>query len=155
MDQKIIVKRLFEYNSILKENDNLYHNAAKILGISDCALWILYVLREEKDIVTQSYICDVLHQPKQTVNSALKKLEAEGILSLGHTSDNRSKQILLTQKGESFTKNTADKVIAAENAALSCMTDDEQAAFIALFRKYTNLLKFKMRDELLIPHLEK
>lgn len=137
-------KKLLEYNTIFRENDDIYSCAAKALGLSDCALWIFYILRLD-EIVTQKDICGAMYYPKQTVNSALKKLEGEGYIVLSEMEDRRSKQISLTSKGERLAEKTADKVIAAELSALSGLTDKERGTFIELFRKYTKLLKNNMQ----------
>lgn len=144
MDSKVR-KRLIEYNSIFKENDELYHEVAKTLGLSDCVFWILYSLREENKALTQSEICYALHQPKQTVNSALKKLEHSGYIVLEEMRDRRSKQVRLTKKGQELAERTADRVIALEQEALWEMTETEQEMFIRLFYKYTQLLKQSMK----------
>lgn len=135
---------LWEYNTIFKENDEIYRCAAKELGLSDCALWILYAVRAEEN-VTQKDICGTIYYPKQTVNSALKKLEGEGYIVLSEMTDRRSKQISLTPNGVKLAEKTADKVIAAELAALSGLNDNERETFIELFRKYTKLLKNNMQ----------
>ena len=46
------------YNRLFKENDELYHEIARYFGLSDCALWILYTIREEEQALTQSDICE-------------------------------------------------------------------------------------------------
>ena len=138
--------RLSEYNDIIKENDNLYRGLAKNLGLSECAFWILYVLRADNAVLTQSEICEVLYQAKQTVNSALKNLEAQGSIELLYVCGHRGKQIRLTKQGLALAERTVDKVIAAEHNALLALTDVEQQAFIGLFRKYTHALKDQMRD---------
>ena len=66
-------KRLLEFDNIMKENDDIYRCAARLLGLSDSAFWILYAFRVEKEELTLREICNVLYQPKQTVHSALKK----------------------------------------------------------------------------------
>ena len=71
-------RMLLEYNRETKRLDDLYRCAAKQCGISECAFWILYTLRAEERQFTQAEICEFLIEPKQTVHSALKKLEAEG-----------------------------------------------------------------------------
>ena len=70
---------LSRLNNLFKENDEIYRNAAKRVGLPDCAFWIFYILREdsikkEGNILTQSEICSTMYLPKQTVNSAMKKL---------------------------------------------------------------------------------
>ena len=83
---------LAAYNELYKEQDDLYRGAARGFGLSDCAFWVLYALRETKRPMTQSGICAAVYQPKQTVHSALKKLEGEGYLRLAEGRDRRSKE---------------------------------------------------------------
>ena len=144
MEKNNTQKMLWEYNTIFKENDEVYRCAAKTLGISDCSLWILYTLRTEQKAITQKEICEAFYYPKQTVNSALKKLENEGYIALTEMKDRRSKKITLTESGKKLAARTADKLIEAELAAMSELTDEEQKRFIELFRKYTGLLKKNM-----------
>lgn len=144
MEKNNTRKMLWEYNTIFKENDEVYRCAAKTLGISDCSLWILYTLRTEQEAITQKEICEAFYYPKQTVNSALKKLENEGYIALTEMKDRRSKKITLTESGKKLAARTADKLIEAELAAMSELTDEEQKRFIELFRKYTGLLKKNM-----------
>lgn len=146
MENKNTLNRLNEYNGIIKENDELYRNIAKTFGLSDCTFWILYALREDDTILTQSEICNCFYQPKQTVNSALKKMESDGYIELRNINNRRSKQIYLTSKGMELAKRTVDKVIAVEQSALSGLSDTEQETFILLFRKYTDLLLEKMKQ---------
>lgn len=148
MEEENINKRLSEYNSIIKENDEIYHKAARRIGISDCAFWILYIMLEEKGVVTQSTICDAFYQPKQTVNSALKKLESKGYIKLEIIAGGRSKQINFTQKGKKFAKETIGQVIASEQRAISGLTLEEQETFLGLFHKFTKLLKESMEGGL-------
>ena len=74
---KHLSKKMLELNEIMKETDDLYRNLAKKFKMSDCMIWILYILREDDRSVTQSDICNMMYMPKQTVNSSLKKMESE------------------------------------------------------------------------------
>lgn len=125
----------------MKETDDLYRNLAKKFKMSDCMIWILYILREDDRSVTQSDICNMMYMPKQTVNSSLKKMESEGYIELLNINDKRSKQVCLTEKGVDLANNTVDIIISKENNALSKMDKEEQALFINLFKKYKDLLK--------------
>ena len=93
-------KYLWLLNHRLKENDDWYQQAGKLLGMSDSAFWILYMLYDYSDGITQSEICSMSCFPKQTINSSLKKLEADGIISLVPGSDGRSKKIMLSASGK-------------------------------------------------------
>ena len=134
-------KRMLEFNEVMKENNDLYSNLAKKFKMSDCMLWILYILREENKVLTQSDICNMMCIPKQTVNSSLKKMEAEGYIELLNINDKRSKQVILTEKGLDLANNTVDIIISKENNALSKMDEKEQELLINLLRKFNDLLK--------------
>lgn len=138
---KHLSKKMLEFNEIMKETDDLYRNLAKKFKMSDCMLWILYILREDDRAVTQSDICNMMCLPKQTVNSSLKKMEAEGYIELLNINDKRSKQVCLTEKGIDLANNTVDIVISKENNALSKMDEKEQELLMNLLGKFNNLLK--------------
>ncbi|MFR2768582.1 MAG: MarR family winged helix-turn-helix transcriptional regulator [Thomasclavelia sp.] len=138
---KHLSKKMLELNEIMKETDDLYRNLAKKFKMSDCMIWILYILREDDRSVTQSDMCNMMYMPKQTVNSSLKKMESEGYIELLNINDKRSKQVCLTEKGVDLANNTVDIIISKENNALSKMDKEEQALFINLFKKYKDLLK--------------
>ena len=137
------------YN-LFKENDEIYRNAAKSIGLPDCAFWILYILREdsltrEGNTLTQSEICSTMYLPKQTVNSAMKKLENDGYIQLQSTNDRRSKHVSLTPKGLALAEKTVDRIIAKETDALAGLARDEKEAFLRLYQKYNDLLNISMR----------
>ena len=134
-------KRMLEFNEVMKENNDLYSNLAKKFKMSDCMRWILYILRGENKVLTQSDICNMMCIPKQTVNSSLKKMEAEGYIELLNINDKRSKQVSFTEKGLDLANNTVDIIISKENNALSKMDEKEQELLINLLRKFNDLLK--------------
>ena len=135
---------LIAFNRETKKLDDVYRSAAKSCGISECAFWILYTLRVEEKSFTQAEICEFLIEPKQTVNSALKKLEAEGCLTLSAGADQRSKRVCLTEKGERFVKAHVDRVPEAEAAALGAMTAAERDELIRLTGRYRALFAQKL-----------
>lgn len=145
-NNRIINKKLSEYNSIIKENEGIYHRVAKKNGLSNGAFWILYMMCEEEGNLTQSTVCDTFYQPKQTVNSALKKLEQQGLVELEIVAGSHGKRINFTKKGWEFAENTVFKVIANEKKALDGLSLKEQEEFFRLFRKFTKLLKENMEE---------
>ncbi len=132
---------LSAYNDLVKENEGIYRALSKRMGLSSSTFWILYTLREERNITTQTEICEFLYEPKQTVNSALKSLEAEGYIALSYGQDRRSKCISLTEKGIQLAEKTVDTVMLAEQNALLALSEQERATFLSLFQKYTEMLK--------------
>lgn len=132
---------LAAYNELYKEQDNLYRAAARGFGLSDCAFWVLYALREAERPMTQSDVCAAVYQPKQTVHSALKKLIGEGCLRLAEGRDRRSKYLVLTERGEALVRRTVDPVMAAETAAMDTLTEAERTQFLSLCRRYNTALR--------------
>ena len=132
---------LAAYNDAYKEQDDLYRAVARQCGLSDCAFWVLYALRESGRPMTQSDVCAAVYQPKQTVHSALKKLMAEGFLRLTEGRDRRSKYLTLTETGHALMARTVDDVVAAETAAMNTLAAEEQEQLLTLFRRYTTALR--------------
>ena len=136
---------LLAFNAAMKHVDDVYRRAVRQYGLSECAFWILYTLRVERPY-TQAGLCEFLHEPKQTVNSALKKLVAEGYLALSSGADQRSKLVQLTPKGEQLACERVDRIPEAEAAALRAMRPEDRAAFICLTRQYRLLLEQQFRE---------
>lgn len=132
---------LAAYNELYKEQDDLYRAAARGFGLSDCAFWVLYALREAERPMTQSDVCAAVYQPKQTVHSALKKLMGAGYLQLAEGRDRRSKYLVLTERGEALVRRTVDPVMAAETAAMDTLTKAERTQFLSLCRRYNTALR--------------
>jgi len=144
MEDNIAGKKLREYNALMRENDDIYREAIKKLGLPDGAFWILYTLRadgENSEYLTQSQISQTVYMPKQTLNSALKKLESAGFLELIPGPNRRSKYVRLTQEGKALAEKTADKLIAAENITFAQLTEEELDTMLRLERKFAELLR--------------
>lgn len=146
MKKQLTYELLKNYNKAFKEQDDVYHDIAKKLQISDCAFWIFYMLRFCENPITQKELCDMQSIPKQTVNSALKKLEREGYLSLDCEGNKRNKYIHLTPKGLAFARANIDSVIELEVKALAAFTESEQQDFIRLYQKYTYALQENVKN---------
>lgn len=66
---------LRDVNNIYKKNCAVYYKLASHYGLTETMFDILYFVRENEDCTTQAQICNNLYLRKQTVNTALKKLE--------------------------------------------------------------------------------
>lgn len=112
----------------------IYHSVAVKLGISDCAFWIFYTLSESEEQCTQSELCDLSSMPRQTVNSALKKLESDGYIALSPAKPKPGKFISLTKKGKEFSQDFIIPVLRAEESACASFTEEEKDMFIGTYR---------------------
>lgn len=142
-----IFSQLIEFNQLYKELDRLYHNYAKDCGLSDSILWILYSIYESKGIYTQKNLCELWSYNKQTVNSALKNLEANGFITLEAIPDNRkNKQIILTDSGNELIEQFIKPLMEAEQNSFRKMDNNERNEFLRVTKKYIDLLQAEISD---------
>lgn len=135
-----------EYTALLdqfdKELDDIYHYYALRSNLSDAALWILYAIYGSEEDVTQADICSCWFFSRQTINTALKSLEQQGIITLAPVPGNRkSKHVVLTAQGQE----TGQRIIAplkqAENRVFAAFSEEENQLFIEMAGKRCSLLR--------------
>ncbi len=135
-------KDIIQFNRLYRELDEIYHKYAKEHGLSDSALWILYSLVESNTRMTQKDMCRLWHRPPQTINSALKRLEAQGMLRLIPAADSqKTKEIVLTDSGRDLVSRIILPVFQAETRALRCMSIEERTLLLSMTAKYVDHLK--------------
>ena len=135
---------LVTFNETINGSEEIYRAVAKSFGLSDCAFWILYCIRQSEEKVTQKDICNFIYQPKQTVHSALKKMVEDGLIEVGDYNGKRHKYVTLTEKGEAFSKKTIDLVLAEEIAIFEDMDVSEREIAMKLLAKYSDSLSRRM-----------
>lgn len=136
---------LREFNHINKEYNDIYHEAIVRMGLSESAFDILYSVCELGDGCLQRDICKVCYIPKQTVNSAVRKLEKEGYLVL-HKGHGRQMHISMTEMGKEKLKQWIYPMIRSENEAFQALTEEETIQLLNLHRKYVTALRKNMSD---------
>lgn len=141
--KNILTEELRRFNYIVGGIDQLYHETALKMGLSDSAMAVLYTLCGEGKPCPISLICRLGGLSKQTVNSALRKLESNGMIRLDAV-DGKQKSAALTEKGIKLTDATVARVIAAENRIFESWTEQERTEYIRLTQRYLN----EFRDEL-------
>lgn len=111
-DMKELFMQIGHQDSVI---DALYRATAVSYGLTTCDMWIYYFLLLEPEGISQHTICDQIMSPRQTVNSAVKKLSRNGMLTIGQNDgDGRSRLLRLTEKGETFARQTVLKLLNAE-----------------------------------------
>lgn len=141
-----IAAQLAAFNQLYKEMDEIYHVYAKEQGISDTVFLILYSLYENNSSYIQKELCSEWHYPPQTVNSALKSLEKQGIISLEAVPGNKkNKLVSLTEHGLTLTQRVIARLTDAERNAILSMTADERRTLLSLTEKYTEFLRRHVR----------
>ena len=141
----LISKYLKEYNHIYKEANDIYHEIARKLQLSDSALDIFYTIFEMGDNCLQRDICKASCMPKQTVNPSIRKLQTDGYLTLS-PGKGRSMHIHLTPSGQKLIQEKLVPLIRIENDAFEDMTVEECEQLIHLNAKYNQTLRSRLSN---------
>ncbi len=127
-------------NYLTSEMEALYHQASLKLGITDSVSIVLYTIYDTGENCLLSDVYKKSGISKQTVNSAIRGLEADNILYLEqHTG--RTKKIVLTEKGKDYVNKTVAKLYEAEVRAFESWTTEEVNTYICLLEKYADCFR--------------
>lgn len=129
-------------------SDALYNRWAAAHGVNNYRLFVLYVLDNHPG-ATQKAISDSAGLPKQTVNTVVRALRAEGYVTLSPASgDRREKHAVLTPAGQAYAHELLEPLYALEDTVFARMGDarvqemmDAIALFNLIFEKETEVIK--------------
>lgn len=135
--------KVHRVNCLSGDLEALYHRAALKLGVSDSVSWVLYMVYEKGDGCLLKDIYSEKGISKQTINSAMRKLESEGVLFLQHD-HGCAKRVCLTEHGRDYLQRTAARLYRAECRAFDDWTEDEIEEYLRLMEKYNSALKIEI-----------
>lgn len=135
---------LKRFNCLLSETDAAYHEAAQRQGQNDSTSRILYALCELGSPASLRAVCESTGLSKQTVNSALRRMEREGLIYL--EAAGRGKDVCLTEAGEGLACRTALRVIQAENQVFAAWPQADVEQYLALTRRFQEALGEKAKE---------
>lgn len=141
----MINQEMKRFNHLISEINALYHEAALKLGISDSAMQILYTICSKDDVCLISDVCRLTGISKQTINSALRKLEEEGIIYL-ETYKGRHKCIHLTKSGKTLAEQTAAKIIEIENKVFEAWPKEKIQLYLSLTQEYLDMFQNEINE---------
>ena len=136
-----------QYTYLAGALNALYHEAAVKMGLSDSVQNILYVICEKGTRCLQSEISRLTGISRQTINSAIRKLEHEGIVYL-EPGQGRNTVVCLTEQGEAYAQKTIQPLFEIENRIWNDWTEEEQEEYLRLTRKYRDGLKTYLKTML-------
>ena len=134
-----------QYTYLAGEINALYHEAAVKMGISDSVQNILYVLSEKDGKCLQSEISKLTGISRQTINSAIRKLEKKELVYL-EQGKGRNTILCLTEKGEKFSLEKMHPLREIERKIWNEWTPEEQQQYLTLTKKYRDGLKKYLKD---------
>ena len=130
-----------------KEQDAIYHTVAVRHGLSDTALWVLYILYITEGDCTQQDLIRQCFFSKQTVNTAVTGLMKKGYLTLEMIPGTRNlKRLLLTEEGRAIVEVTAQPMREAEKRAYGALSETELEQYLALTERLTQSLRIEMEE---------
>ena len=132
-------------NLLSSEIIGLYHQASFKIGLSDSVCRILYALYTAGGSCLLSDIYKDFGISKQTVNSALRKLEEQDIIKL-EQHYGKAKKVFLTELGKQKADATISKMVAAEIGAFASWTEEEIATYIHLTQKYADTFRAQVKQ---------
>ena len=133
-----------EFNRIDGRIESIYHEAAVKMGLSDSEFWILYVLVTNAPGLPQPELIEITGMNKTTINSALKKMEREGIVHLTPGS-RRSTCVSLTEAGVRLAEGTVCRLVNVENRIFEGWSPEEQRMLIHLNSDYADKLAAQVK----------
>lgn len=123
------------FNYLLGEMEAAYHGMSLKVGLSDSAMKILYTVCDNGDCCPLQRICRYSGLSKQTVNSALRKMEKEGILYL-EPAGPKNKNVCLTETGKLLTQRTAGQIYGIENEILESWPQEDVQKYLELTERF-------------------
>ncbi len=131
------------FNQLLGETDRVYHEASVRLGVSDSEMNVLYALCGGEGRCPLRDICRQYGVSKQTINSAVRKLEAAGMIYL-ESSGSRSKDACLTEKGWALARRTAVPLMELESEIFAAWTPEEVEQYLRLTQRYLDAFRERL-----------
>lgn len=141
----VIQSQARRYNRLISEINEVYHEIALRQGFSDSVMSVLYVLSDNDGQCRLPELIRQAGQNKQTINSALRKLERDDIIYL-EPAGGRSKRVCLTEKGHAVAHETVERVIAVENKIYSSWSRDEWELYLQLTERYLTQVREEMKE---------
>ena len=139
------MKHIREYNYLFGEIEATYHESSVRLGISDSVSKILYAICSNGDCYPLQEICRTTGLSKQTVNSAIRKLENDGIVYL-QAIDRKAKRVYLTEKGKQFAEKTVMRLMKIENDIYSSWSKEDLQRYLQLTEQFLIALRENIKE---------
>lgn len=133
-----ITEYIMQIEQQRKEQDSLYHNVAVKYGLSETAMWVLYLASEDCGDLTQQDLCRRSCYAKQTINTAVNSLVKNGFLELIPIQGTRNhKKIRLISAGWKLANSTTKNLKSAEERAYSRLTEEELRVYLDITSRLT------------------
>lgn len=130
-------------NLLTGEIEAAYHEAALKFGFADSTQFILYTICYLGDHCPLSDIVKMTGISKQTINSALRNMESQGLVELVFATP-KTKNICLTDKGKELAEGTVIRLMKAEDEIFAGWSDEDVQKYLELTERFLKDFKEKV-----------
>jgi len=120
--------------------DALYHQASVKIGLSDSTVRVLYTICDNGESCLLSDVYKLSGINKQTINSAVRKLETDEMIYL-EKYNGRTKKVFLTEKGKRLAEKTVVRILEMENDIFSAWSEEDFNRYIAYIERFVSELE--------------
>lgn len=82
-----------QMDCLYNETDRLYNGFARSCGLSECAYWVMYEIEVSSGSASLRGMAEAFSLSKQTLSSAVKSLEAKGLIELAFEEGSRKNKV--------------------------------------------------------------
>lgn len=139
----IISQNMKRCNHLQGEIEAAYHEAALKFGLADSTQFILYTVCYLGDNCPLNDVVRITGISKQTVNSAIRNMEKQGLIRLIAATP-KTKNIVFTEKGKNIAENTVIRLMKAEDDIFVSWPEEDVQKYLELNERFLNDLKEKI-----------
>lgn len=141
-----------ELDCLYLEADRIYYGFARRCGLSNCAYWMMYDIERADGPIALADLTSSWAYSKQTINSAIKSLEARGLIELSYAEGSRrNKTAAFTAAGRSFAERYIVPAQDAERRAFCSLAPADRAAILRVACAYTRALSAELERMEALP----
>lgn len=131
-----------QMDCLYNETDRLYSGFARSCGLSECAYWVMYEIEVSSGSASLRGMAEAFSLSKQTLSSAVKSLEAKGLIELAFEEGSRKNKVAsFTEAGRAFSRERIVPAIEAESRAFGSLEPEERERLVALVSKYARAIR--------------
>ena len=141
MADKDARRNAYIYCALRERQYARYDRHARDNGLSMKAFLLVNALFYASDGLTQTRICEMTLNSRQTVSLVAKRLVAQGYAETeANPDDKRNSIVRLTDAGRAWAHDMVRRITRAEDEAMAALAPEEQEALVALSRRFTESL---------------
>ena len=131
-----------QMDCLYNETDRLYNGFARSCGLSECAYWVMYEIEVSSGSASLRGMAEAFSLSKQTLSSAVKSLEAKGLIDLSFEEGSRKNKVAsFTEAGRAFSRSRIAPACAAVSRGFGSLVPVAGPRLVALVSRYARAIR--------------